>query len=87
MGERPFNSLLGTQLSSSLFEILDTRVTSSIESEIRNVITNFEPRVEINTINVTPDFDQDSYDVLIDYNIVGATIAPQRLNFVLQTVR
>lgn len=86
-GERPFNSLLGTQLSASLFEILDTRITSSIESEIRNVISNFEPRIEINTINVTPDFDQDLYDVLVDYNVIGATIPPQQLNFVLQTVR
>ena len=86
-GERPFNSLLGTQLSASLFEILDTRITSSIESEIRNVISNFEPRIEINTINVTPDFDQDLYDVLVDYNVIGATIPSQQLNFVLQTVR
>jgi phage baseplate assembly protein W len=86
-GERPFNSLLGTQLSASLFEILDTRITSSIESEIKNVISNFEPRIEINTINVTPDFDQDLYDVLVDYNVIGATIPSQQLNFVLQTVR
>ncbi len=86
-GERPFNSLLGTQLSASLFEILDTRITSSIESEIRNVISNFEPRIEINTINVSPDFDQDLYDVLVDYNVIGATIPSQQLNFVLQTVR
>lgn len=86
-GERPFNSLLGTQLSASLFEILDTRITSSIESEIRNVISNFEPRIEINTINVTPDFNQDLYDVLVDYNVIGATIPSQQLNFVLQTVR
>lgn len=86
-GERPFNSLLGTQLSASLFEILDTRITSSIESEIRNVISNFEPRIEINNINVSPDFDQDLYDVLVDYNVIGATIPSQQLNFVLQTVR
>lgn len=86
-GERPFNSLLGTQLSASLFEILDTRITSSIESEIKNVISNFEPRIEINTINVTPNFDQDLYDVLVDYNVIGATIPSQQLNFVLQTVR
>ena len=86
-GERPFNSLLGTQLSASLFEILDTRITSSIESEIKNVISNFEPRIEINTINVTPDFDQDLYDVLVDYNVIGAPIPSQQLNFVLQTVR
>ena len=86
-GERPFISLLGTQLSASLFEILDTRITSSIESEIKNVISNFEPRIEINTINVTPDFDQDLYDVLVDYNVIGATIPSQQLNFVLQTVR
>lgn len=86
-GERPFNSVLGTQLSASLFEILDTRIISSIESEIQNSIENFEPRIEINSINVTPDFDQDAYNVLIDYSVIGESSPSQRLNFVLQTVR
>lgn len=86
-GERPFNSLLGTNVNKSLFEILDVRVTTDIENEIRNVINNFEPRVSLRTVNVTPDFDQNGYHVLIDYEVIGNPVPPQQVNFILQTVR
>jgi len=86
-GERPFNGLLGTQISQSLFEILDPRVTSDIESEIRSVIKNFEPRVSLRSVNVTPDYDSNGYQVLVDYKIVGSQFPPQQTSFILQTVR
>jgi len=86
-GERPFNSLLGTKVNRSLFEVLDARVTTEIETEIRNVIKNFEPRVFLRSVVVTPDFDQNGYHVLIDYEIVGLPLPPQQVNFILQTVR
>jgi phage baseplate assembly protein W len=86
-GERPFNSLLGTNVNRSLFEILDVRVTTDIENEIRNVIKNFEPRVFLRTVNVTPDFEQNGYHVLIDYEVIGNSVPPQQINFILQTVR
>ena len=86
-GERPFNSLLGTSVNRSLFEILDIRITTDIENEIRNVINNFEPRVRLRTVNVTPDFNQNGYHVLIDYEVIGDSVPPQQINFILQTVR
>lgn len=86
-GERPFNSLLGTNVNRTLFEMLDVRVTTDIETEIRNVITNFEPRVSLRSVIVTPNYDQNGYDVLIDYEVIGSPIPPQQINFVLQTVR
>ncbi|NBV27981.1 hypothetical protein EBS02_03030 [bacterium] len=86
-GERPFNGLLGTQISQSLFEILDPRVTSDIESEIRSVIKNFEPRVSLRSVNVTPDYDSNGYQVLVDYKIVGSQFPPQQTSFILQTIR
>ena len=86
-GERPFNSLLGSSVNVSLFESLDVRLTTQIEDQIRNVITNFEPRVSLSSVNVTPDFDQNGYHVLIDYTILGSDLPPQQVNFILQTVR
>lgn len=86
-GERPFNSLLGTNINKTLFEILDVRVTTDIETEIRNVINNFEPRISLRSVVVTPDFEQNGYHVLIDYEIIGSPIPPQQVNFILQTVR
>lgn len=83
-GERPFNSLLGTTINRSLFEVLDVRLTSNIESEIRDVITNFEPRVSLRAVNVTPDFDRNGYYVLIDYEVIGSPVPPQQVNFILQ---
>jgi phage baseplate assembly protein W len=86
-GERPFNSLLGSNVNRSLFEVLDVRVTTDIEMEIRNVIKNFEPRVSLRSVVVTPDYDANGYHVLIDYEVVGSPVPPQQINFILQTVR
>jgi len=86
-GERPFNSLLGSNVNVSLFESLDVRLTTQIEDQIRNVIINFEPRISLSSVNVTPDFDQNGYYVLIDYTILGSDLPPQQVNFILQTVR
>ena len=86
-GERFFNQNLGSGVNQLLFEQFDSITAISIEDKIRDVINNFEPRVSLRTVNVTPDFDQNGYHVLIDYEVVGNPVPPQQVNFILQTVR
>jgi phage baseplate assembly protein W len=45
-GERPFNPVLGSDVGSLLFDNLDSLTAASIKSQIRDTITNFEPRVK-----------------------------------------
>ena len=87
LGERPFQPDLGSRVSRSLFELLDFGTASIIQKEIDITIKNFEPRVEINTIEVTPEYDNNGYNVLISYFIVGQPRTPVQLEFILQATR
>ena len=87
LGERFFEPTLGSRINDSLFELLDYGSASNIEAEIRLTLKNYEPRVEIDTIEVSPSYDDNGYNVLLSYFIVGEARVPQTLNFILQPTR
>ena len=86
-GEKFFDPNFGSRVTASLFENVNATGALLIEDEIRQSIRNYEPRVELVTVNVYPDFDNNSFDVIIVYNIIGADINAQQLEFVLQSTR
>jgi len=86
-GEKFFNENFGSRVSQSLFENVDEISASTIEDEIRNSIRNYEPRVQLVSVNVYPDYDNNSFDAVIVYNIIGADVPTQQLQFVLQPTR
>ena len=84
-GERPFNSDLGSRISELLFEPLDFGVAAQIQNEIRTTIRNYEPRIGIVELVVEPEFEENSFTVHMEYEIVGRQDnAPQEINFLLQ---
>ena len=84
-GERPFNSDLGSRISELLFEPLDFGVAAQIQNEIRTTIRNYEPRIGIVALVVEPEYEQNSFSVHMEYEIVGRQDnAPQEINFLLQ---
>ena len=86
-GERPFQPILGTGVSRLLFENMDKLTASSIRSEIRTTIENYEPRVEINEIIVEADFEKNAFDVTLQYFIIGMDVPEQELTFALEPTR
>ena len=86
-GERPFQPVLGTGVSRLLFENMDKLTASSIRSEIRTTIENYEPRVEINEIIVEPDFEGNAFHVTLQYFIIGIDVPEQELTFALEPTR
>ena len=86
-GERPFQPVLGTGVSRLLFENMDKLTASSIRSEIRTTIENYEPRVEINEILVEPDFERNAFHVTLQYFIIGMDVPEQELTFALEPTR
>ena len=86
-GERPFQPVLGTGVSRLLFENMDKLTASSIRSEIRTTIENYEPRVEINEIIVEPDFEGNAFHVTLQYFIIGMDVPEQELTFALAPTR
>ena len=86
-GERPFNPVLGSNVTSLLFETLDNLTASTIKSEIINTIENFEPRVKLNEVIVKASPDENQFDVLIQYYVIGIDVPPQELTFALEPTR
>ena len=86
-GERFFNPILGSQVSALLFENIDQLTASAIADEIKITIDNFEPRVELTEVDVSPNYDNSEFNVTIRYKIIGIDVQPQQLSFVLQPTR
>ena len=86
-GERFFNENLGSKMSSSLFENMDEISASVIQDEITNTINNYEPRVNLIDVVVSPNYDENEFNVTINYRIVGIDVLPQQLSFALQPTR
>ena len=47
----------------------------------------FEPRVKLIDVIALPGFDNNAFDVTIKYEVVGADVPPQQLEFALQPTR
>ena len=86
-GEKFFNENFGSRISASLFENIDDISAGQIVDEITQSIENFEPRVKLLDVQAFPNFDNNSFDVLIVYDVIGADVPPQELQFALQSTR
>ena len=86
-GEKFINENFGSRISASLFENIDDITASQIVDEISQSIVNFEPRVNLINVEAFPDFDNNTFDVLIIYEIIGADAPVQELQFALQSTR
>ena len=85
--ERFFNSVLGSDVRSSLFEFVDYGTASTIQDQIEIVIENFEPRVENLTVEVLPVPDLNEFEVTVFFDIVGQEIPTQEFSFILEATR
>ena len=85
--ERYFNSLLGSDVRSSLFEFVDFGTASEIEEQIKTTIENFEPRVSGLQVEVDPRPDDNAFEVTIFFDIVGQDFPTQEFTFLLEATR
>ncbi len=86
-GEKPFAPTIGSNVTALLFENMDLLTASSIKSEIEYTVNNFEPRVNLTDVEVTANIDNNQFDCVIRYEIVGIDVLPQQLTFALQPTR
>ena len=85
--ERFFNSSLGSDVQDSLFGFVDYGTASQIEDQIVTTVTNYEPRVENINVEVEPQMDNNSFGVIVQFDIVGQAFPPQEFAFLLETTR
>lgn len=87
VGEKPFESLFGTNVSDSLFELNTSLQHIGIKEQILSSINNFEPRV--NNLDAAVTIDSDSHDmyVTVQYDIIGLPIPTQTVDVLLFPAR
>jgi predicted component of type VI protein secretion system len=51
------------------------------------VVTNFEPRVENVEVDVEPQDDNNTFSVIIRFDIVGQAFPPQEFSFLIEATR
>jgi phage baseplate assembly protein W len=87
IGERFFNSLLGSDVESSLFELGSNSLTDGLRKELENLLNNFEPRVLVRKIDVDYPADSNQLNITMTYDIIGLPLPQQNITFVLQPTR
>ena len=86
-GEKFFNENFGSDISEVLFENINDVSAAAIEDQITLSIENYEPRVELIEVKAHPNYDNNQFDAVITYKIIGTDIPPQELQFVLLPTR
>ena len=87
VGERFFNSLIGSTINDSLFELNTIGISIVLEDEIKTLLNNFEPRIKVRQINISDDPDLYELNINIVYDIVGEGFPRQNIEFILQPTR
>jgi len=82
-GEKLFQSEVGSKVYQLLFEPLDAFTVDTLQDEITNTLRNFEPRVEVISVEITALDDYHELRVDVEYRIVGQPLT-QTIDFILQ---
>ena len=85
-GEKPFRPFYGSSADVALFENFNPLAEDILASAINDAIEAYEPRVQLQSIDVSAKPEANSVNVEINYDIVGIPLNPQSLNLILERV-
>ena len=86
-GERFFNPNIGSRITDILFEPLDFINANLVRSEIEYTIKSFEPRVILTNVQVDQNFDDNGYDVEIEFKVSGLPEKTDTITLFLERTR
>jgi phage baseplate assembly protein W len=87
IGERFFNSLVGTNVENSVFELQSVPLARSLQIDIETLLKNFEPRIKTSSVEVNYPEYSNELNIIISYDIIGLAIPTQTVDFILQPTR
>ena len=85
--ERFFNPTLGSDVRSLLFDFVDYGTASAIKDQILTTINNYEQRVDNVKVLVNPQPDDNNFEIIISFDIIGQEIPTQQFTFILEATR
>jgi phage baseplate assembly protein W len=84
--DRLFNPDFGTNLENLLFENFSVVTSQEIKREVSRMLQNYEPRADLRDVQVSPNADNNTYDVTITFYLVNAT-SPTTITLLLERKR
>ena len=87
LGEKPFDPDFGSIINNSLFDLNTNLSQIRVSDEIRQSLSNFEPRIENIEINVTVVPDSNELNCTVQYDIVGLPSPTQEVDVLLFPAR
>ena len=85
--EKPFHPEIAGGIREMLFELMTPTVSAIIARKIEDVIKNYEPRARLVGVRASPDFDNNSYNVSIEFYVVNAPTELVDLSVMLERLR
>lgn len=87
LGERLFQPLLGSTIDRSIFELNLTEINEFMPDRIKNLLSNYEPRISVLDVILRSKEEQYELEVEIAYEIIGLPLPTQTIDFLLQPSR
>ena len=85
--EKPFHPEIASGVRDMLFENMTPFTAHALETKITDIITNYEPRALLAGIEVIPRFDENQYEVILEFYIQNAPAELIDLSFTLERLR
>ena len=85
--EKPFHPEIASGVRDMLFENMTPFTAQILSTKIKEVIENHEPRALLANINVIPNFDNNQYEVTVEFYIQNAPAELVDLSFTLERLR
>ena len=85
--DRPFHPEIGSNIPYLLFENFGPITGNQLARQIEEMITNFEPRANVESVECYPVPDSYKYDVRIDFYIQNMPAELQEMQTFLEAVR
>ena len=85
--EKPFHPEIASGVRDMLFENMTPFTVHALQTKISDIITNYEPRALLTAIEVIPRFDENQYEVNLEFYIQNAPTELVDLSFTLERLR
>jgi phage baseplate assembly protein W len=85
--EKPFHPEISSGVRGLLFELMTPITATIIAKKVEEVINNFEPRARLVAVRATPDLDQNSYELSVEFYVVNAPTELVDLTVMLERLR
>ena len=85
--EKPFHPEVGSGVRDILFENMTPISANALQRKIQDTIKNFEPRALLASVEVIPNFDNNRYEVIVEFYLQNAPNELVDISFALERLR